>query len=276
MRYLPPTREAVDAAVFEKLPLSQWRAYADWLSAAQWPTIDSLNAAWPAQANERFVAQTRELLADDLHYETRIAQRGLISTREINWHDLFNAMVWLRFPAIKRALNRQQVAEIAVMGDKQRSRPQCALTHFDEAGVVVIVRDAQLMALWDVHDWHGLFWRERAAWQDGRITAVLFGHALLEHALTPDKLLVGKGLAVVSDASIDVVLATVATGIASGALLRDPLALRPLPLSGIPGWHADNAAEDFHRSTPCYQPLREGRSYPPALSLKTLSPDNVL
>ncbi|NMW24675.1 DUF3025 domain-containing protein, partial [Rhodanobacter denitrificans] len=39
--------------------------------------------------------------------------------------------------------------------------------------------------------------------------------------------------------------------------------LRPLPLSGIPGWHPENAGETFHRGAACYQPRRAGREYPP-------------
>jgi hypothetical protein len=264
MRYRAPARDAVEAAVFVQPPLSFWEAYAPWLKDAAWPSVEQLNSAWPEAVRERFAAQTRELLDDGLHYEQRIAERGLIATREANWHDLLNALVWLRYTAVKRALNAQQMAEIAVMGTKQRSRPQCALTHFDEAGVIVVVRDPVLLVDWDAHDWHGLFWRQRDAWLDGRIEAAVFGHALLEHALTPGKLLVGKALvftAASHETSRDVV-SVCAEGIAAGQLLRDPLELRPLPLSGIPGWHPDNAAEAFHRSADCYQPKRQGRHYP--------------
>jgi hypothetical protein len=54
-----------------------------------------------------------------------------------------------------------------------------------------------------------------------------------------------------------------AAAVDSGRLLLDPLELRPLPLSGIPGWHPDNAHEAFHRTAACYQPRRAGREYPP-------------
>ena len=195
MRYVAPPRGAVQAAAWRRPPLSGWRAYAAWLEGEGWPAIDDLNAACGADMRERFVAQTRELLADGLHYEQRIAERGLIATRERNWHDLFNALIWLRYGGLKQALNARQVAEIASVGAKLRSRAQCALTHFDEAGALVGVRDPDLLALWDAHDWHGLFWRRRQAWLDGSIELVVFGHALLEHALSPDRLLVGKALA---------------------------------------------------------------------------------
>jgi hypothetical protein len=264
-RYAAPAREAVDPAVFAKPPLADWSEYDALLRGPHWPAIDALNALRHDTTMPRFAAQDHALLADGLHYEQRIAECGLIATRERNWHDLLNALVWLRHPTLKAALNRRQVQEIARMGPRQRSRPQYAMTHFDEAGVLVRLADPALLALWDAHDWHGLFWRERAAWVDGRIAVTVFGHALLEHALTPGKLLVGKALVCGSgvDVAWDSLAAATAARIARGQLLTDPLELRPLPLSGIPGWHRENGAEAFHHATPCYQPLRPGRRYPP-------------
>ena len=267
-RYVAPSRDAVDPQVFGRMPLAGWREYADLIEGGEWPSIDALNAARPAGMRERFVAQTRELLVDGLHYEQRIAEHGDIATREDNWHDLFNALAWLRHPALKRALNARQMAEIAHMGTRQRSRAQYALTHFDEAGVVVALRDPALLALWDAHDWHGLFWRGRAAWLDGRIQVELFGHALLEHALTPGQLLVGKVLVVAgSDASPVAATHACAQAIRAGEVLCDPLELRPLPLAGVPGWHPDNGREAFCREAACFRPLRAGRIYPVTIPL---------
>jgi hypothetical protein len=267
MRYIAPARGTVEPAVFSRLPLATWQSHAGWLQGADWPSIDTLNAARPTTMAERFVAQTPALLGDGLHYEQRIAERGAIATREANWHDLFNALMWLRYPAIKRALNAQQIAEIARMGTRERSRAQYAMTHFDEAGVIVTLRAPALLSLWDAHDWHGLFWRERAAWLDGRASVEVFGHALLEHALSPGKLLVGKALVFLAHGNDGVAESTCASAIADGSLLRDPLHLRPLPLSGLPGWHAANDEEAFHVNAVCYQPRREGRTYPPAARL---------
>jgi hypothetical protein len=263
MRYVAPARESISPEVFQRWPLAGWREYAAWMQGLAWPTIDELNAARPASQHERFVAQTRELLDDGLHYEQRIAEQGAIATREANWHDLFNAFAWLRYPSLKRALNAAQMAEIASMGTRERSRAQYAMTHFDEAGAIVVLPDRALLELWDAHDWYGLFWRQRAAWRDGCAQIHLFGHALLEHALTPSKLLVSKALVMVAGGGQDHdAVAICAQGIAAGHLLRDPLDLRPLPLSGLPGWHPDSEHEAFHRLTPCYQPRRDGREYP--------------
>ena len=266
MRYRAPAREAVESGVFGRLPLAAWREYAALLEGPHWPSIAALNADLPVAADTRFVAQTPALLADGLHYEQRIAERGEIATREGNWHDLLNALIWLRYPALKQALNQRQVAEVARMGPKLRSRSQYALTHFDEAGIIVALNDLALLALWDAHDWYGLFWRHRQAWLDGSIQLEVFGHALLELALSPDKLLVGKALVFQSPGNLAAgqLRANCTEAIASGRLLHDPLELRPLPLSGIPGWHPGNGEETFHRTTVCYQPRRAGREYPPA------------
>lgn len=263
MRYVAPARDAVEPQVHERRPLSDWRAFDHLLRGPAWPGIDALNALLPEHSAQRFAAQTAALLDDGLHYEVRIHERGVIATREANWHDLFNALIWLRYPQLKQALNARQVEDVARMGPRERSRAQYALTHFDEAGVLVVLRDASMLPLWDTHDWPGLFWRRRDAWLNGGAEVFVFGHALLEHALTPDKLLVGKALVVLAaDEPAALLIERCAQAIADGALLNDPLELRPLPLSGLPGWHPDSDAELFHLAAACYQPLRAGRVYP--------------
>ncbi|MEO7064186.1 MAG: DUF3025 domain-containing protein, partial [Dokdonella sp.] len=145
-------------------------------------------------------AQDAVLLADGLHYETRIAERGILATRADNVHDAFNALVWLRHPLIKQALNVRQVADIAEIGPKARTRGQCAMTQFDEAGAIVWCSDLALIALWDAHDWSGLFLRERSAWGT-RIAVTVFGHALLERQFSgSDALSTAKTIAVRVDA----------------------------------------------------------------------------
>lgn len=267
MRFVAPDRMEFSRDVLLRPPLAQWRDASGWLDAMQFPAVDELNRGW--SDTWRFVAQTPALLADGLHYESRIHRRGQIATRADNWHDFFNALVWRRYPQLKAALNRRQVAEIALMGDKQRSRAQCALTHFDEGGVIVVLRDAQLLERWDAHDWTGLFWEAREDWAQGLIRAEVFGHALLEMALVPDKLITGKALAVVdTDGSASgAAIAALAAAIADGRLLNDPQELRALPVSGIPGWHRGNGEASFYAGAECFRPLRAGRRYPPPLTL---------
>jgi hypothetical protein len=218
--------------------------------------------------------QDEALLADGLHYEERIARRGVIATRAANTHDLFNALAWLRHAALKRAMNARQVADIARVGRKERTRGQCALTHFDEAGAIVWLASADLVDCWDAHEWRMLF-GERASDWGSRIAVTVIGHALFDHALLHGELPVAKALAVVADAAAIAQRAkgamafcwpeaerSIAHSIAAARLLNDPQELRPLPLAGIPGWHAHERSDRFYSTAPCFRPLRRGRIYP--------------
>jgi hypothetical protein len=241
------------------------------------PGLDDLNrlfAQEPGAKALRFAAQTPELRADGLHYEERIARQGIISTREDNAHDLFNALIWLYHEPLKRAMNSRQVADIAKVGPRQRTRGQCALTHFDEAGAIVWVSGADVANAWDTHDWRRLFGTHRDAWGK-RIAVTVIGHALFDFALDHGELPVAKALAVEADpeeiakrsrgaliASWPDAEASIARAIEAGRWLADPQELRPLPLAGIPGWHEGAQSDDFYESAPSFRPLRAGRRYP--------------
>ena len=259
-RFVPPPRAAVDPQVFAHPVFAGLRDVHALLASPEWPSIAALEARLTLPG-KHLVEQDAALLADGLHYEARIAQ-GRIATRADNWHDLFNALVWARYPQLKQVLNVQQCRHIASMPPGQRNRAQAALTQFDETGVIVRVRDEDVLAAWDVHDWPALF--EPARWQSGDIAiAAIFGHALMEQALLPGRLLVGKCVVVhgeVDDACVDAVTAA----IAEGRAVTDPLQLRPLPLAGIPGWHQGQDAA-FYADAAYFRPLRAGRQYPPPL-----------
>lgn len=261
-RFVAPARGGSTAARFAHPLFADLVAYRDLIESPGWPDIEALNARLPLPGR-RFVSQDEALDAE--HYELRAA-RGRIATRPGNWHDLFNALAWARYPALKSALNARQCLHIAGNGVRQRNRAQAALTQFDESGVIVRVRDAALLRAWDRHDWPTLFRAQAPAWQQGDIAiAAVVGHALMEQALLPGRLLVGKCLVVRGDAT-DACVARVAGAIGAGGALEDPLELRPLPLAGIPGWHAGQD-DGFYARTDYFRPLREGRAYPPPLSI---------
>ncbi|AHY58271.1 DUF3025 domain-containing protein [Stenotrophomonas rhizophila] len=258
-RFIAPPRGAVAADVFAQPLFAGFSRYADLLTAADWPTVAALDARL-ALPGRHLVEQDDALLADGLHYEQRIAQ-GRIATRTANWHDLFNALVWACHPAIKHALNARQCLHIGCHGPQQRNRAQAALTQFDETGVIVRVRDPAMVQAWDRHDWAAVFVDGAGQWRNGEIAvAAVIGHALMEQALLPGRLLVGKCVVVCADEDARAV-AQVARRIQSGRVLNDPLELRPLPLAGIPGWHPRQDAA-FYRQADYFRPLRDGRGYP--------------
>lgn len=258
-RFVAPLRNQVDPSRFAHPVFGGVAGLHDLLAADAWPTIGALNERL-ALRGKQLVEQDEVLLTDGLHYEQRIAQ-GRIATRAQNWHDLFNALVWARYPEIKQALNARQCACIEANGPGQRDRAQAALTQFDESGVIVRVQDAALLQAWDAHDWQALFVDEASAWRHGRIgVAAVIGHALMEQGLLPDRLLVGKCLVVQGESDAQCV-ASIAEGIAAARVLDDPLELRPLPLMGIFGWHPLQDAM-FYRQRDYFRPLREGRRYP--------------
>lgn len=262
-RFVAPPRGAVPPACFAHPLFAGFSGLHDLLVAPDWPEVAALNARLPLPGR-RFVEQDAELLGDGLHYEVRIAEQGAIATRPRNWHDLFNALVWARYTGIKHALNARQCLHVAAMGPSRRNRAQQALTQFDEGGVIVRVADPALLGAWDRHDWLGLFHAGAGDWHEGRIAiAAVIGHALLEQALLPGRLPVGKCLVVQAGDDAEVV-ARVEAAIAQGQVLADPLELRPLPLAGVPGWHPSQDAAHY-ADVGYFRPLREGRVYPPPM-----------
>jgi len=100
---------ALDAPIFAALvPLLRC------LPPDRFPRYDELNAlATPSVASGggapiRFVPP-----AASTQYETHVFETGEVQTRPDNWHDLFNALVWLAFPRTKAVLNRHHCEETA-------------------------------------------------------------------------------------------------------------------------------------------------------------------
>ena len=188
-RFVAPPREAVEAACFAQPLFAALVPFTGVLVGTPWPSIETLNAVLPLQ-DKCLVEQDATLLADGRHYEQRIAAAGQIATRTCNWHDLFNALVWARYPTIKRALNACQCRHIEQMGVHARNRAQAALTQFDETGVIVRVRDPALLQAWDRHDWSALFVDGADAWREGDIAvAAVIGHAEIGRASCRERVL---------------------------------------------------------------------------------------
>jgi len=180
----------------------------------------------------------------DRAYESHIALTATVPTRD-NRHDLFNGLVWLRFPALKRRLNELQAAEIAARGiGSVRGPLRDALTLFDENGALLSA-PARLADALRRRDWQRLFVGERDAWRDAELT--LFGHALLDKLTAPRKPITAHVLIVDRDAD------------ALAPFSADRLAAKPfavLPVLGVPGWWSANEAPAFYADPAVFRPAR--------------------
>ncbi len=221
----------------------------------------------------QFVAPpaSRRAFADQ--YEVRIHERGEVATRTDNWHDLFNALVWLAFPRTKACLNAHHFRELSAnFGAALRGTARDVLTLFDEGGIIVATSDPSVGEGLRAHQWKALFWHEREALM--RSTRFLvFGHAILEKAIAPFAGVTAKALVLdVSSAmlSVDDAAFRAQIDLAASAYFARPealistRALGALPILGIPDWTPENACPDYYDDVRQFRPLGARRTRPEA------------
>jgi len=242
-------RERLRAPIFAPLVSAMER-----LSAGHWPTHAELTAAAEGLATARgrplrFVAPRGHTDRERRYYELHIADSGEVETRPGNWHDLFNALVWIAFPKAKAAINAQHAQILEERGDteaKRRSPERDALTLFDEGGVAVASSSPRLLQLIEDFEWKELFWNRRAE-LPGAMRFVAFGHALYEKALDPHIGIVAKTVFLqAEDANRVDIDARLADFFAQRANFPSPKALAPMPVLGVPGWHPDTERVSFY------------------------------
>lgn len=205
---------------------------------------------------------------DGLGYEARIALTGEVETRPDNWHDWFNALVWLTFPQAKAALSARHAVELATAGGEAgaggpRGKERDAMTHFDECGAVVVAEDASLLDLLAAFRWRELFVERRQAVCCG-LRVFVFGHATYEALLSPFRGLTAKCVLTsvapgwLAQPLVDQLAAIdgwLAADLAAGRH-GDPRALQPLPLLGVPGVVRENDDPAYYDDTWQFRPGR--------------------
>jgi hypothetical protein len=142
-----------DARFFERDPdrfspiVPVAKIFADY---TEWPAPADLDRALAERAGVRFVLAKprprRQRGPVDVRemYDARIA-RGEVPTREHNWHDFLNALVWATFPRSKATLHARQHRAIAEWAGADvvrklpnaRTRELDVLALVDEGGVIV-------------------------------------------------------------------------------------------------------------------------------------------
>lgn len=200
-------------------------------------------------------------------YEAGIFRHGRVPTRPENWHDLFNALVWLTFPRTKAALNARHMRGIvdqAAAAGTARGALRDAATLFDESGVIVAGSDPQLCELLQSHQWRELFWQRRAR-VVRHLRFYVFGHGTYDQLRAPFPGLCAKAVFLeVTDALLQRPLATQLSEIDMALALRwsgsqwyqRPRELAALPLLGIPGVTPDSEHPQYYDDAKQFRPRR--------------------
>lgn len=253
------------------------------LEAREFPDCDALNRLLPGGLASS-TGEALHFVPSDSHtpgpYERRITESGRISTRENNWHDLFNALSWALLPQIKRAMNTMHSRPHSDTAAGGRGRVRDALTLFDECGLMVASADRALLEELSRRRWSDVFHRSAEDWND-RVTLVVVGHALLEKCLCPYKSMTANALLLhISEdlhklrrpLRISRMDTLVAKALLEERLLDQPSRLSPVPVMGIPGWSPGNAQDPgFYRDHSVFRPLRRGQVPAPVQDFSRIS-----
>ena len=234
------------------------------LKGKQFPGCEQLNSLLPAGMQSeaghaiRFVPSTE---LDDGAYEHRIYTTGQVSTRPDNWHDLFNALVWMRFPHIKIAMNTLHFHAYSQQKEGRRGSLRDALTLFDECGVIVFSQRPELLEALAQRRWSEVF-QEDLFEKD--IQLAICGHAMLEKYLSPYKSMTAKALLVQVDTKymalpreelLTYLDKQLAEQLLAANIMTTPACLTPLPLAGVPGWWPDAEQDDeFYADQQVFRP----------------------
>ena len=259
-----------------------WQDYHHLLSrlgAKDFPDVRSLNRLLPRNLVNRNGAAIQFRPARELagaSYEKHIHQSGEISTREKNWHDLFNALVWCRLPRLKLAMNTLHARHMGPADAACRGKVRDALTLFDECGAIVFSSDRNRIAGLAQRDWKSVFEPDSRN-PDGQLQLVLSGHALLEKFLHPYKSITAHVLLLQVDRKWaqqprELILSdldeSLAASLLSEKLFLAPTDLSPLPLMGLPGWWRDCPQDEaFYADRSVFRPPPAGFQPAPVFTL---------
>lgn len=249
------------------------------------PSLEELNALLASyhvtvQSGRelRFVEQGIGRLAFEQQYEPRCYLTGEVQTRTDNWHDLFNALVWLTYPKSKAAINARHYQALTDFSVKETASQRGVIrdtsTLLDESGVIVVYASEELASLLVNFQWTELFWNRRAELLDSRFDRLgtgmgfyLFGHGLYEKALNPYVGMTGQGLLLPVEqefftwpqerqhAHLDKILSDY---LVHPEHCRSTQELTPVPLLGVPGWSEDNDCAVYYDNTAYFRAGRRG------------------
>jgi hypothetical protein len=250
------------------------RPVAERLPAIGWPDVELLSGLAEesgrrvvnAQGQQlRFVPHEAKPKNFERGFEQRAYLRGEVQVRPFDWHDLFNALVWISFPTTKAVINARHFESLSEGGRGNRPPQRDALTLFDEDGVAVFSSNPELLDLVRDFRWKTLFWERRDQVREC-MRFVVFGHALYRKALMPFVGLTGKAvllevprgfLEATPQAQIEDADRRLSAHIWDRARMCSGRELAPLPALGVPGWWPANGQESFYDNTVYFRPGRQ-------------------
>jgi len=152
----------------------------------KWPTIEQYQAVFSEFSLDiKPVHQAHEINSFEELYEPRVYLKKELQTRTHNWHDFFNAQIWLNFPKTKKVLNSLHYsASIKRPKGSNRSTLENRITQFDECGAILVSSDKALLKLIKEHEWTALFINHRHELSE-KLRCIVFGHAIFEKAISP-------------------------------------------------------------------------------------------
>ena len=209
-------------------------------------------------AQTRFVPDA--CLPAGMAYEVFIYTEQRIPTRD-NLHDFFGGLMWLHLPRTKARMNQVQFQEIERDGPQaKRSALRNAVTLLDESGLLLHAPEPIWQALC-ARQWQRALYDLRPLWQQCQI--FIIGHGLLEQLCQHPHLgLTAPVLRVDLEGAAgdwDRAAAQALEQQVLPAVQRGDKPFTPLPIFGIPHWHADNAQADFYAYTQVFRPLPQSR-----------------
>ncbi|MCW8936168.1 MAG: DUF3025 domain-containing protein [Gammaproteobacteria bacterium] len=237
--------------------IKQLRTYTDLFKhLSDWPDISVYADIFKKCQNKIIpVAQSTVIDKFEDQYEPRVYLKGELQTRTQNWHDFFNAIIWLKFPKTKKMLNTLHFTQAKQRKKgSNRSTLENRITQFDECGAIIITNNKKLLDLIKNHQWKELFIKNKKEFEEN-IKCVIFGHAIFEKSLNPYIGMTCHCLLLESHELLEDIknedfsnIDEKIMDIWKNKISKSPLKLNALPVLGIPGyWPEQNAS--FYENT---------------------------
>jgi len=245
-----------DTSVFHTSPiirqLSNLTSY--FIDFSCWPSLyDYKNIFALKNIDIIPIAQSVSVESFEDQYEPRVYLKKELQTRTENWHDFFNALVWLSFPNTKKTLNSLHFDSASNRKPgTNRSTLENRITQFDECGAVIISSNKRLLELIRNHQWKELFIENKDSFAS-EIKCVIFGHAIFEKALTPYIGMTCHCILIEDSNLLEEVQEANYTGLDLylSDLWQDEISVNPrrfnaLPVLGIPGYWSDQSISFYN------------------------------